>query len=169
MTRRDFWHMTSGVASIESLEMRSVFAKALNAVADLWPAISPADSDHLRKRRIAVRGCHLATALLVVAAIVGTIIRGTKVFSAAETVGLVLLGSAAFHPDASHAKIRSWSRFLIGSLTVLKHLVCGKSNKEIASNIAEGTVKNHITNSLGKLGVLDRTQAALKAKEMGLA
>jgi len=56
-------------------------------------------------------------------------------------------------------------------LDVLKHLVRGKSNKEIAStlNIAEGTVKNHMTNILGKLGVLDRTQAALKAKEMGLA
>lgn len=55
-------------------------------------------------------------------------------------------------------------------LEVLRHLVRGKSNKEIASalNIAEGTAKNHMTNILGKLGVLDRTQAALKAKELGL-
>jgi DNA-binding NarL/FixJ family response regulator len=29
-------------------------------------------------------------------------------------------------------------------------------------------VKNHITNILSKLGVRDRTQAALKAKDMGL-
>src|SRR5215472_9447123 len=45
----------------------------------------------------------------------------------------------------------------------------GASNKEIASLlfIAEGTVKNHVTNILGKLGVRDRTQAALKAKEYG--
>ena len=35
-------------------------------------------------------------------------------------------------------------------------------------DIAEGTVKNHMTNILAKLGVLDRTQAALKAREMGL-
>ena len=44
------------------------------------------------------------------------------------------------------------------------------SNKEIGSrlNITEGTVKNHMTNVLGKLGVLDRTQAALRAREMGL-
>jgi DNA-binding NarL/FixJ family response regulator len=56
-------------------------------------------------------------------------------------------------------------------LEVLQHLVRGKSNKEIAGTlgIAEGTVKNHMTNILGKLGVLDRTQAALKAKELGLA
>lgn len=53
---------------------------------------------------------------------------------------------------------------------VLRHLARGKSNKEIgvALDLAEGTVKNHMTNILGKLGVLDRTQAALLAREMGL-
>ena len=52
------------------------------------------------------------------------------------------------------------------------HLVAtGASNKEIAATlvITEGTVKNHVTNILGKLGVRDRTQAALKARELGLA
>lgn len=55
-------------------------------------------------------------------------------------------------------------------LSVLKLLAAGCSNKEIGSrlNIAEGTVKNHMTNVLGKLGVLDRTQAALKARELGM-
>ena len=55
-------------------------------------------------------------------------------------------------------------------IEVLSHLARGKSNKEIAValDLAEGTVKNHMTNILGKLGVLDRTQAALKAREMGL-
>ena len=55
-------------------------------------------------------------------------------------------------------------------LGVLKLLAEGCSNKEIGSrlSITEGTVKNHMTNVLGKLGVLDRTQAALKAREMGL-
>ncbi len=54
---------------------------------------------------------------------------------------------------------------------VLRHLARGKSNKEIASvlNLAEGTVKNHMTNILGKLGVLDCTQAALKARELGIS
>lgn len=53
---------------------------------------------------------------------------------------------------------------------VLRQLAHGKSNKEIATalDIAEGTVKNHMTNILGKLEVLDRTQAALRAREMGL-
>ncbi len=55
-------------------------------------------------------------------------------------------------------------------LAVLKLLAGGCSNKEIGSqlNITEGTVKNHMTNVLGKLGALDRTQAALKARELGL-
>jgi DNA-binding NarL/FixJ family response regulator len=55
-------------------------------------------------------------------------------------------------------------------LEVLRQLSLGRSNKEIGVvlNLAEGTVKNHMTNILGKLGVLDRTQAALRAREMGL-
>jgi DNA-binding NarL/FixJ family response regulator len=46
----------------------------------------------------------------------------------------------------------------------------GSSNRQIAENLflAEGTVKNHLSSIFGKLGVRDRTQAALKAKELGL-
>jgi DNA-binding NarL/FixJ family response regulator len=55
-------------------------------------------------------------------------------------------------------------------LEILAMVGQGLSNKEIALQlfITEGTVKNHITNILGKLGVRDRTQAALKAKELKL-
>jgi DNA-binding NarL/FixJ family response regulator len=55
-------------------------------------------------------------------------------------------------------------------LEVLRCLGQGMSNKEIAAElgIAEGTAKNHMTNILGKLGVLDRTQAALRARDLGL-
>lgn len=55
-------------------------------------------------------------------------------------------------------------------LEILKLIATGASNKEIASQlfIAEGTVKNHVTNILGKMNVRDRTQAALVGKELGL-
>lgn len=55
-------------------------------------------------------------------------------------------------------------------LEILALVAEGASNKEIAARlfIAEGTVKNHVTNILSKLGVRDRTQAALKAREIGL-
>lgn len=54
---------------------------------------------------------------------------------------------------------------------VLRLIARGASNKEIASALflAEGTVKNHVTNILTKLGVDDRTQAALRARELGLS
>jgi DNA-binding NarL/FixJ family response regulator len=55
-------------------------------------------------------------------------------------------------------------------LEILRLLSQGATNKEIASRliITVGTVKNHVTNILAKLGVRDRTQAALKAKELGV-
>jgi len=55
-------------------------------------------------------------------------------------------------------------------LEILTLIARGGSNKEIADQlfIAEGTVKNHVTHILGKLDVRDRTQAALKARELGL-
>jgi DNA-binding NarL/FixJ family response regulator len=55
-------------------------------------------------------------------------------------------------------------------LEILRLVAAGDSNKEIAARlyITEGTVKNHVTNILGKLGVRDRTQAALQARELGL-
>jgi DNA-binding NarL/FixJ family response regulator len=54
---------------------------------------------------------------------------------------------------------------------ILMLVARGASNRQIAENLylTEGTVKNHMSNILGKLGVRDRTQAALKAKELGLA
>ena len=53
---------------------------------------------------------------------------------------------------------------------LLRLIASGLSNKEIGETlfITEGTVKNHITHILGKLGARDRTQAALRAKELGL-
>ncbi len=53
---------------------------------------------------------------------------------------------------------------------VLECLCRGRSNKEIAAQLglSDGTVKNHLTRVFEKLGVEDRTQAALRAVELGL-
>ena len=55
-------------------------------------------------------------------------------------------------------------------LEVLKLIVKGMSNKEIASalQITEGTVKIHVNNMLSKLGVSDRTKAATTALQRGI-
>jgi DNA-binding NarL/FixJ family response regulator len=53
---------------------------------------------------------------------------------------------------------------------ILRLMASGFSNKEIAGSlgVAEGTIKNHVSNILSKLGVRDRTRAVLKAFELQL-
>lgn len=55
-------------------------------------------------------------------------------------------------------------------IEVVRLMSGGYSNKEIAFALgtAEGTVKNHVSSILGKLGARDRTRAVLKALESGL-
>jgi DNA-binding NarL/FixJ family response regulator len=52
---------------------------------------------------------------------------------------------------------------------ILRLMAGGYSNREIAEALgtAEGTVKNHASSILSKLGVRDRTRAVLKALELG--
>ncbi len=64
---------------------------------------------------------------------------------------------------------------LVGPLSnremeILQLVAKGKNNKEIANElvIAEGTVKNHLSSILGKLGARDRIQAVVKAREMSI-
>ena len=54
-------------------------------------------------------------------------------------------------------------------LEILRLMAGGYSNREIAEALgtAEGTIKNHASSILSKLGVRDRTRAVLKALERG--
>lgn len=51
---------------------------------------------------------------------------------------------------------------------VIRLMAGGYSNKEIAQALckSEGTIKNHVSSILAKLGVRDRTRAVLKALEL---
>jgi len=55
-------------------------------------------------------------------------------------------------------------------LEVLRLVIMGMSNREIADRliISIGTAKTHVHNLCGKLGVRNRTEAAMKAKDLGL-
>lgn len=55
-------------------------------------------------------------------------------------------------------------------LEVLRLVMAGFSNREIASRlyISPGTAKTHIHNLCGKLGVRNRTEAAMKGRELGI-
>ena len=74
------------------------------------------------------------------------------------------ISSPTLHSDGS-----STADLSDRELEVLHLVAAGASNKEIAGHlvIAEGTVKNHLTNILSKVGAQDRLQAVLRARELG--
>lgn len=55
-------------------------------------------------------------------------------------------------------------------IEVLRFIATGATNREIAEHlvISEGTVKNHLSNMFSRLGLRDRTQAVMYARERGL-
>ena len=118
---------------------------------------------------------------------VGYLLKASPSERVVEAIELTAAGQSFIEPSVTAKLLQHFSR-LAGNetrraapqplteplssreLDVLRHLATGHSNKEIAAQlgIAEGTVKNHMSNVLGKLGVLDRTQAALRARELNL-
>ena len=84
----------------------------------------------------------------------------------------VLAGKTYLAPAAAAKLAEGVTRVQLTprELATLRLLADGKSNKEIANSlgVAEGTVKNHVSNILSKLGVRDRTRAVLKAFELKL-
>ena len=86
-------------------------------------------------------------------------------------------GATVFQPALTHrlAEKTKRSTEFVERLTsreteVVRLMAGGYSNSEIAHALgaAEGTVKNHVSNILSKLGARDRTRAVLKALEAGL-
>jgi len=103
----------------------------------------------------------------------------------AEAIRLAARGESFLQPSVAAKVVAEFARLinkreshsqsLVEPLSdreqeILVLIASGASNREIAQTLflAEGTVKNHVTSVLGKLGVRDRTQAALKAREIGL-
>lgn len=110
----------------------------------------------------------------------------------AEAVRKVAAGEALIQPRLTRKVLAEFTRLASGEgkqtpskaaasasllvpltgreLEVLQALAHGLSNREIAAQlvITEGTVKNHVSNLIDKLGVRDRTQAVLKGQALGL-
>ena len=116
---------------------------------------------------------------------VGYLLKDTPSDKLAEAIRAAARGESFLQPSVAAKVVAEFARLappaaarpppLVEPLSdreldILRLVATGASNKEIAIQlvIAEGTVKNHLTNILGKLGVRDRTQAALKAKDLGL-
>jgi DNA-binding NarL/FixJ family response regulator len=117
---------------------------------------------------------------------VGYLLKDVSSAQLAESIRVTARGESILEPSVAAKLVTEFSRVsslvLVASseilaeplsereMEVLRLIMSGLNNKEIAESlfITEGTVKNHITHILGKLNVRDRTQAVLKAKELGL-
>ncbi|MFJ8550743.1 response regulator [Streptomyces sp. NPDC093676] len=115
----------------------------------------------------------------------GFLLKDASADQLAEAVRVVAAGDALLAPGITRRLIAEFSRLTdapraplkqrVGDLTereteVLALIAQGLSNAEIAGNlvVAEQTVKTHVGRILVKLGLRDRTQAAVFAYESGL-
>jgi DNA-binding NarL/FixJ family response regulator len=94
-----------------------------------------------------------------------------------RAVRAVASGQPWLHPQAQRQLVEGMRRppsraeaLTVRERSVLAQLAEGRSNKQIARNLklTEGTVKGYVSQVLDKLGVADRTQAALLAHKEGL-
>ena len=115
----------------------------------------------------------------------GYLLKDVSGHDLAEAVRTVAAGGALIEPSvarkvvAEFARVAPPARAADASLPeplserereILQLVALGLSNAEIATrlSLAQGTVKNYVTAILQKLGARDRTQAALRARELGL-
>jgi len=91
----------------------------------------------------------------------------------AAAIRSVHMGHTLLHPDVARVLTegQSGANLTPRERQVLTEIGRGRSNREIARSLglAEKTVKAHVSAILAKLGVQDRTQAALYAVRAGLA
>lgn len=159
--------------------------RATQAFKERWPAIRVVILTTFDDRELIQTGLQ--------AGALGYVLKDITAEQLATTIRVVAQGQVLLHPGVASKVIASFSATPIEPTTtaptspafangsdvaplterereILALLARGASNREISETlyIASGTVKNHLSNILGKLGVRDRTQAALKARELGL-
>lgn len=170
--------------------------QALRVVEDVRPDVLVLDmrmpaADGLQVvTRLAARGRLPATLVLttfddddaalaiIAAGARGFLLKNVTLQRLVDAVRTVAAGGTVFHPGLAErvAEARAApptppvDEITAREREVLRLLIAGYSNREIgrALFVAEGTVKNHMSSILHKLGVRDRTQAVIKALERGL-
>jgi len=144
-----------GLAALELLAEHGLAERALVVTSfgeyrNALPALRAGARGYISKE---VDPAALATAVRAVAA--GHVLLGPQVTAALVAQAGNGAGSAAQPGPQLTARERE----------VLEQIAAGRSNREIARSLslAEKTIKTHVSNVLMKLGVADRTQAALWA------
>jgi len=115
----------------------------------------------------------------------GYLLKDVSGHDLADAVRTVAAGGALIEPSVARRVVAEFARMappvrqpdegLAEPLSdrereILQLVAQGFTNREIADrlSLAQGTVKNYVTTILQKLGARDRTQAALRARELGL-
>ena len=115
----------------------------------------------------------------------GYLLKDVSIQELAEAIRTVMGGGVLIEPSVARKVVAEFARMTSSSpkaasnldeplsereIDILRLLSQGLTNREIAQRLylAEGTVKNYVTNILAKIGARDRTQAALRARELGL-
>jgi DNA-binding NarL/FixJ family response regulator len=110
----------------------------------------------------------------------GYLLKGASKGEIVSTVRQVLAGDSMLRPELVLQLLRRLSESRVETTVatqltrrqydVLGLIVLGQTNREIAEtlNLTVSTVKTHVEQVIGKLGVSDRTQAAVRAIELGL-
>jgi DNA-binding NarL/FixJ family response regulator len=115
----------------------------------------------------------------------GYLLKDVSGHDLAEAIRTVVAGGTLIEPSVARKVVAEFARVAPPARTtdealaeplsereieILALLAHGLSNREIAERLclAQGTVKNYVTTILQKLGARDRTQAALRARELGL-
>lgn len=124
------------------------------------------DDAVLRGIRLGARGYLLKDVTLqAVTEAIHKVFAGETLFSPGLTVRLI----RELNPTSKRAEVSPEESLTDREAEILRLMTGGYSNREIAEalDLSEGTVKNHVSNILSKLGVRDRTRAVLKAIQQG--
>jgi DNA-binding NarL/FixJ family response regulator len=111
----------------------------------------------------------------------GFLLKDVTLEQLADAIRTLAAGGSMIHPAASARLARGrplawpaaddWQPDALSrrELEVLRLMAAGMSNREIGQllHLVEGTVKNHVSTILSKLGVRDRTRAVLRSLELG--
>lgn len=112
----------------------------------------------------------------------GFLLKDVSLERLAETIRAVAAGETVLQPALTERVVRAVrrqgtdfetspnpSRLTPRELDVLQLVAGGYSNQEIAISLrmSTGSVKNHVSSILAKLGARDRTRAVLRAIELG--
>jgi len=112
----------------------------------------------------------------------GYLLKDVSLEELVRAIRVVAQGGTAVQPIVSRRVVRGLEaakadfprleppdRLTEREIEVLRLMTGGYSNREIARalKVTEGTIKNHVSNILSKLGVRDRTRAVLQAVRAG--